>query len=142
MKKVTLLVIFLLIQICNLDAKGHGFEIQKTHKFEIANFEQHLVANPEGRVSKYDTVQIQTSAVCKMCKERLEHDISFEKGVKSVDLDIDTKVLTVVYRKDKTTDEKLRIAVTKVGYDADNLPAVKKSHDRLPDCCQKDVEPH
>ena len=92
--------------------------------------------------SKYDTAIIKTSAVCKMCKERIEHDMSFEKGVKSVELDLPTQELTIVYRKDKTTEEDLKIAVTKIGYDADDLVADQKAHDRLPDCCQKDVEPH
>lgn len=92
--------------------------------------------------SKYDTANIKTSAVCKMCKERIEHDMSFEKGVKSVDLDLKSQELTIVYRKDKTTEEDLKIAVTKIGYDADDLIADQKAHDRLPDCCQKDVEPH
>ena len=94
------------------------------------------------KTDKYDTVQIQTSAKCHMCEERLEHDISFEKGVKSVDLDMDTKVLTVVYRKGKNTDEGIKVAVTKVGYDADEMPADQKAHDRLPECCQSDVDPH
>jgi copper chaperone CopZ len=91
---------------------------------------------------KIDTVNIQTSAVCKMCKERLEHDMSFEKGVKSVELDMDSKVLTIVYKKDKTTVEKLKKAVTEIGYDADEMVADQKAHDRLPACCQKGVDPH
>lgn len=153
MKKVTLLFV-LLIQILNLDAKEIGFEIQTPLKFEIANFEQleviliqasTLESNEnliEVKESKYDTVYIKTSAVCKMCKERIEHDMSFEKGVTAVDLDLESQVLTVVYKNGKTTTEVLKVAVTKIGYDADDLPAVKKAHDRLPACCQSDVEPH
>jgi len=77
-----------------------------------------------------------------MCKERIEHDMSFEKGVKSVELDSKTKILTVVYKKGKTTVKDLKVALTKIGYDADEMVAVQKAHDRLPACCQKDVEPH
>lgn len=98
--------------------------------------------NAQDKNVKIDTVSIQTSAVCDMCKERLEHDMAFEKGVKSVELDSETKVLTIVYKNNKTTVEKLRIAVTEIGYDADEMPADQKAHDRLPACCQKDVEPH
>lgn len=89
-----------------------------------------------------DTVEIKTSAVCKMCKDRLEHDMAFEKGVKSVELDLDTKVLIIAYKTNKTNKEKLKKAVTKIGYDADEMVADQKAHDRLPDCCQKGVEPH
>ncbi len=152
MKRVTLLLIITaLFQICNLDVKGNGFEIQNTFVFQIAPFQassletepsEIRIANPEERSSKYDTVHIQTSAVCGMCKERIEHDMSFEKGVKSVELDSKTKILTVVYKKGKTTVKDLKAALTKIGYDADEMVAVQKAHDRLPACCQKDVEPH
>lgn len=88
------------------------------------------------------TVEIKTSAVCGMCKEKLEHDIAFEKGVKFVELNKETKVLTIKFKEGKNTKENLKIAVTKVGYDADDLPAVEKAYDALPKCCKKDVAPH
>lgn len=91
---------------------------------------------------KIDTVEIKTSAVCNMCKERLEHNMAFEKGVKSVELDNDTKVLAITYKTNKTNEEELKKAVTKIGYDADELMADQKAHDRLPACCQKGTEPH
>ncbi len=76
---------------------------------------------------KVDTVEIKTSAVCNMCKERLEHDMAFEKGVKSVELDNETKVLTITYKTNKTNKEELKKAVTKIGYDADELLGRSKS---------------
>jgi periplasmic mercuric ion binding protein len=82
-------------------------------------------------------VKIETSARCDMCKKRIEKAIGLEKGVKAAVLDVKSKVLTVQYRDGKTNPEALRTAVTKVGYDAGVLPADKKAHDRLPDCCQK-----
>ncbi len=88
------------------------------------------------------TVEIQTSAVCGMCKERLEHDMAFEKGVKSVELNDKTKVLTIKYKKGKNTNENLKKAVTKIGYDADEMPANLKAYNNLPACCKKDVAPH
>lgn len=125
MKKVTFLVItlfaFTMIQAAVLDLS----------KVNIATKE-----------SKIDTLKVQTSAVCKMCKERLEHDMAFEKGVKAVNLNMEDKVLTVVYRNDKTTEEELKKAITEIGYDADDMLADQKAHDKLPACCQKDVEPH
>lgn len=88
------------------------------------------------------TIEIQTSAVCGQCKERLEHDLAFERGVKFVELDDETKVLTIKYKKGKNTKENLKKAVTKVGYDADELPADIKAYNSLPACCKKDVAPH
>jgi len=84
-----------------------------------------------------DTLNIVTSAQCGSCKKLLEHDMRFEKGVESVSLNVDTKVLTVVYNSDKTTPEKLRTAVSKIGYDADDIPADPKAYLKLNDCCKK-----
>src|SRR5262245_8082510 len=81
-------------------------------------------------------VKIKTSAVCEMCKKTIEHELSFEKGVKSVRLDVETKVLTVVYNPSKTNEQQIREAVTRTGYDADSLKADPKAWEKLPDCCK------
>lgn len=91
---------------------------------------------------KEKEIKIQTSAVCGMCEERLESNIAFEKGVKSVELDDKTKILTITYKTGKTDPEKLRKAVSKLGYDADDVEADPEAYEKLPACCKKDVEPH
>ncbi len=83
-----------------------------------------------------DTVRIKTSAICDDCKNRIEHDLSFVKGVKSSSLDLGTKEVTVVYNAEKTDPDKIRIAITKVGYDADTMKAVVKAFNKLPECCR------
>lgn len=89
------------------------------------------------------TVKIHTSAVCETCKETIEKDLSFEKGVKSSSLDVETKDLTVVYDSTKTTPEKIRLRVSKIGYDADDVKRDPKAFKRLPDCCkQKECTHH
>ena len=132
MKKVTLTFVLVL-----------AFALAQTSLFAGSiSLPGTLTAEMLSSESKYDTARIQTSAVCNMCKERLEHDMAYEKGVKAVELDMETKVLTIVYKKDKTTVEELRKAITMIGYDADGMVADVKAHDRLPACCKKDVEPH
>ena len=84
-----------------------------------------------------EQVQLKTSAVCDMCKTRLEKAMAYEKGVQAAVLDVPTQVLTVTYRPDKTTPAALRTAVQKTGYDADSEPAEARAYDRLPDCCKK-----
>ncbi len=91
---------------------------------------------------KTETVEIQTSAICGMCKERLEKNLAFEKGVKAVELNVETKVISITYKKGKNDKESLKKAITKIGYDADDLPADQEAHDKLPDCCQQGNEPH
>ena len=91
---------------------------------------------------KTKEIKIKTSAVCGMCEERLETNMAFEKGVKSVELDDKTKVLTIEYKTAKTDPDKLRKAVSKLGYDADDIEADPEAYAKLPACCKKDVAPH
>ena len=81
-------------------------------------------------------VEIKTSAVCEMCKEAIESDLVFEKGVKDVNLDVDTKILTVVYNDKKTTPETIRKRVAKVGYNADDIKRDVEAYENLPFCCK------
>lgn len=82
-------------------------------------------------------VQFKTSAVCDMCKARIEKGLTHEKGVQSAVLDVSTKVLTISYKSDDTTPAALRTAVQKTGYDADELTADARAFNHLPDCCKK-----
>jgi copper chaperone CopZ len=82
---------------------------------------------------------IKTSAVCDMCKETLEKAMAYEKGVKKSDLNVESKILMVTFDPKKTSLEKIRTAITKVGYDADGLAADKNAYDNLNPCCKKDA---
>ncbi len=87
-------------------------------------------------------VKIKTTAVCEMCKARIERTLGLSKGVKESNLDLKDKVVTVKYNPSKTTPEAIRATIINTGYDADDQLANKKAHDRLPDCCKKTVAPH
>jgi len=88
---------------------------------------------------KEATIKIKTSAVCDQCKERIEKSLAFEKGVKTAVLDVDTKILTVTYNPSKTTPDDIRKAVSKLGYDADNIAKDKAAYAKLPSCCKKET---
>ena len=90
---------------------------------------------------KFATIKIKTSSQCDMCKERIEEALAFEKGVKKADLDVETKICTVTYKKNKTTAEKIRKAISKVGYDADDVAADPKAYAKLDACCKKPDDP-
>ena len=85
-----------------------------------------------------ETVEIQTSAVCDMCKETIEKQLAFTKGVTAANLDVKTAIVTVSYKANKTTVEEIRTAINEVGYDADDSPAVEKAYENLHHCCKKD----
>lgn len=87
-------------------------------------------------------VKIKTSAVCEMCQERLERDLSLTKGVKEAKLNLDDKVMTIKYNTKKTDVASLKEAIVNIGYDADEQIADQKAHDKLPKCCRKTAAPH
>jgi copper chaperone CopZ len=83
-----------------------------------------------------DTVRIKTVAVCEMCKETIEHDLSFVKGVEKSTLDLKANVITVVYDSKKTNPDKIRTEISRSGYDADSVKADPKAVNKLPACCR------
>jgi periplasmic mercuric ion binding protein len=87
--------------------------------------------------TKLKEVKITTSAVCSMCKETIENALAFEGGVKKATLDVDTKIVTVIYNIDKTNIDKIKLAIANAGYDADDIKANAKAYEKLEDCCKK-----
>jgi copper chaperone CopZ len=85
---------------------------------------------------KRDTVYIQTSALCQDCKGRIEHALNFLRGVKYAELNMETKVATCIFKPSKVSIEKLRMAISAAGYDADAIKADPKAQEQLPKCCQ------
>ncbi|MBK9509964.1 MAG: heavy-metal-associated domain-containing protein [Cytophagaceae bacterium] len=85
-------------------------------------------------------VKIKTSAICEMCKERIEKQLAFTKGVTESNLDLKDKVITISYNAKKTDVTKLKKAINDAGYDADETAANEKSYEKLPSCCKKDGE--
>jgi copper chaperone CopZ len=100
-----------------------------------------LAAGVFAEDGKFDTIKIKTSSQCDMCKERIEETLAFEKGVKAAALDVETQICTVTYKKNKTTPEKIRKAISKVGYDADDVAADPKAYAKLDACCKKPDDP-
>ena len=90
-------------------------------------------------VPKTQTVKIKTSAICEMCKERIEKKLAFTKGVSDVNLDVESKdkVVTIIFNPKKTNVVKLKKAIAEVGYDADEVVAETAGYDKLPGCCKK-----
>lgn len=93
-------------------------------------FSQNLLAQDVAKVA------IRSSVVCEDCKQRVERDLTFEKGIKEVEVDLDNKIVLVTYHTGKTDIDKIRQRITKIGYTADLLPAEREGFDKLPACCK------
>lgn len=89
-----------------------------------------------GSYAANDTLVVKTSAVCGMCKTTIEHEINYEKGVRFVELDLETKECMIIYNNDKTDPETLKAAIAAIGYQADDVPADAEAYEELPGCCK------
>lgn len=93
-----------------------------------------------GSIMSYAQVQIitiQTSAQCEMCKHSIEKKVRGIKGVKSAALDIQTKSLKVKYDTKKVDEKRIKMAISQIGYDADEVKADEKAYAQLKECCKK-----
>ena len=87
---------------------------------------------------KIETSKIQTSAICDMCEDLIvQQKLAFEKGVKYAEMDLKTGVLTVNYRKDKTSIDHIRSLISALGYSADSVKADSLAYENLHFCCKK-----
>ncbi|GAF04988.1 heavy-metal-associated domain-containing protein [Saccharicrinis fermentans] len=53
---------------------------------------------------------------CQSCKEKILKNIPYEKGVKTVDVDIPNKLVTVSFREDKNSVDGVKKALEKLNY--------------------------
>lgn len=90
-----------------------------------------------------ETITIKTSIVCDHCMEcddcgfNIDTSIRKAKGIKKVVIDPEGSTVMVTYRTDKTTPEEIRIALSKAGFDADDVKADLEAYAKLDGCCKK-----
>jgi copper chaperone CopZ len=72
------------------------------------------------------TVRFETSIDCDNCVNTIMKSVPFEKGVKDVKCDLETKEVTVQYQKDKNNPEQLKRSIEKLGYTAKVVPEKEK----------------
>gem|GEM_PF-316671 len=76
------------------------------------------------------TMKAWVSMDCENCKAKIEKNIAFEKGVKSLEVDLKTKTVTIDYRTDKTNPQKLEKAIEKLGYTAEIIEEEKEKEQK------------
>lgn len=73
-------------------------------------------SNKESKISE---VKLSVAVHCDNCKQKIEKNIPFEKGIKDVVVSIADKTVTVKYDNTKTDVEKIKESFKKLGYDAE-----------------------
>lgn len=88
-------------------------------------------------VSASDSAQIITSAQCSMCKNKVEKRLRKIKGIESVELNMDSKILHIIFDEKSIDLSKIEKLINQIGYDANDKPAIPSAYKRLPACCRK-----
>ncbi len=92
-----------------------------------------------------DTVQnavIKTNIVCDHCSQcetcggLLERKLIRNKGIQMITLDAEAMTINVIYNSKKTDLTQIRTAISKLGYDADEIPADPEAVEKLDGCCK------
>ncbi len=73
---------------------------------------------------KEKTVIFKVDMDCHGCKVKIEDNISYEKGVTDLKVNLDEKMVEITYREDKTTIEQIVKAFSKIGYKAEPADTV------------------
>ena len=76
-------------------------------------------------------------AACESCGKNFQTELLKIKGVKMYELNEKDMTITVFYNGQKTDLQAIKTAITKLGYDADEMKADVASYDKLDDCCKK-----
>lgn len=99
----------------------------------IASFTTKNEVKKEGAVK---TSTWLTSAVCGECKERIEKELNYTKGIVFAELDVDTKVVTVKYKTSIIDEAGVIALINNLGYDAGDSKRNEEAFSKLPKCCQ------
>ena len=104
----------------------------KTKSIFIALFTFLFVS---GMFAKNEKVVFSVSMDCISCQKKIEKNMSFEKGVKALDVQLEKNTVAVTYDDTKTDIAKLQKGFKKTGYDAVEIKADTSCKDKTEGEC-------
>lgn len=111
-------------------------------KSTIVLFTVLLISNTALAQKNNQKAVIKTTLNCDHCKECETCGLKFKtemlkiKGVKMYELDDKKMTFTIYYNSKKTALKTIKIAISKLGYDADEIKADPKAYESLDGCCK------
>ena len=75
---------------------------------------------------------------CGMGKSKIEKAANSVEGVKRAKWNVETKKIIVKFDSSKTTNEAIKKAIAKVGYDTEEFRAKDETYNALHSCCKYD----
>lgn len=67
---------------------------------------------------EYKTVVYDVPLHCANCVKKVKENLSYEKGVKALEVSLEDRMVKVTYDPSKTDEQKLAAAISKLGYKA------------------------
>lgn len=86
--------------------------------------------------TKTKTITFITTAICEDCKERIENKLNYTKGIVYAELNLDNKMLTVKFKPDVISEQKIKETLASIGYSSDTVKRDAEAYNALPKCCQ------
>ncbi|MDP1800092.1 MAG: heavy-metal-associated domain-containing protein [Bacteroidota bacterium] len=74
---------------------------------------------------------------CETCGDKFNKELYNQTGIKTVEVDPKAMTITVIYDTKKTDLDKIRLYISKLGYDADEVKADPAGVAKLDGCCKK-----
>ncbi|WP_306349561.1 heavy-metal-associated domain-containing protein [Flavobacterium sp. '19STA2R22 D10 B1'] len=105
-----------------------------------------LLFSSVASAQKAKTVQkatIKTAIYCAHCKEcdscgkTIQTTLLKEKGIQMITLDENAMTIEVIFNSKKTDLTTIKQAISKLGYDADDVKADLLAYEGLDNCCKK-----
>ena len=73
---------------------------------------------------------------CETCGMKFKTEMLKIKGVRAYELDDENMTFTIFYNEKKTDLQTIKVAISKLGYDADEVKADPEAYESLDDCCK------
>lgn len=83
------------------------------------------------------TIYCDHCKACETCGKNFQSNMLKITGVKMYELDEKAMTITVYYNPKKTNLVTIKTAISKLGYDADEVKADASAYENLDNCCKK-----
>jgi mercuric ion binding protein len=117
--------------------------IMKKIQFIFAIFALSVITFSCGQEKGGGTVSLTTEIFCDHCEEcesckgRVEKALLATAGVNSANMKVAEKTIAVSYDPAKINEQQIKVAISKTGFAAGDVPADPMAYDNLDDCCKK-----
>lgn len=81
-------------------------------------------------------LRVKSTPQCEMCVSRIEKGLKRYSGIEDVKVLIDSALIVVQYNPEDIEPDKIRTAISKLGYKADDVKADPKAYAKFPNCCK------